>query len=136
MQYDTRVAVVVRADLQDWQKLNCVSFLAGGLAGNNPEIVGAPYSDGSGNLYGPLIRQPVFVYQADGDTLARALNRARSRNITASIFTNALFSTSNDVDNRAAVADVSEDELDLVGIALYADRKSVDKVVKGLKLHP
>ena len=36
---------------------------------------------------------------------------------------------------RAAVAAVAAEDLDLVGLALHADRKQVDKVVKGLKLH-
>lgn len=47
----------------------------------------------------------------------------------------ALFATGNDDDNRAAVAAVEADALDLVGLALHDDRKAVDKVVKGLKLH-
>ena len=47
-----------------------------------------------------------------------------------------LFTTYNDVDNRAAVAAVTTESLDLAGLALHAERKLVDKVVKGLKLHP
>jgi hypothetical protein len=31
---------------------------------------------------------------------------------------------------------VPADALDLVGFALHEDRKDVDKVLKGLKLHP
>jgi hypothetical protein len=46
-----------------------------------------------------------------------------------------LFSTMNDADNRAAVAVVATGDLDLAGLSLYADRKTVDKVIKGLKLH-
>ena len=47
-----------------------------------------------------------------------------------------LFATGNDVDNRAAVAGVPTDALDLVGLGLHAERKEVDKVIKGLALHP
>jgi hypothetical protein len=52
------------------------------------------------------------------------------------IFTNELFSTPHDDANRTAVAAVPADELDLVGIALRADRKVVDKVVDRLQRHP
>jgi hypothetical protein len=48
----------------------------------------------------------------------------------------ALFATGNDYDNRAAVAAVATDALDLAGLGLHADRKAVDKVTKGLALHP
>jgi hypothetical protein len=51
------------------------------------------------------------------------------------IFTADLFATGNDDDNRAAVAAVQAEALDLVGLALHDDRKAVDKVIKGLRLH-
>ena len=42
----------------------------------------------------------------------------------------------NDDDNRAAVKAVAADDLELAGLALRADAKQVDKVLRGLKLHP
>ena len=136
MAYDTKIAVVVREDLAQWQKLNVACFLAGGLAGSHPEIVGAPYRDASGQVYGPLVRQPMLVFQATGDGLAKVRGRAVERGLTVSIYTSALFATGNDRDNRAAVAAVASEALDLVGLALHAERKAVDKVVRGLALHP
>ena len=82
-----------------------------------------------------MIRQPVMVFEASGEELARTRLRALSRDLTISVFTRELFATGNDDDNRAAVAAVAADELDLVGLAMHADRKLVDKVVKGLALH-
>ena len=52
------------------------------------------------------------------------------------IYTRELFETNHDEANRAAVADVPADDLDLVGIALRAERKTVDKVVDRLRFHP
>jgi len=52
------------------------------------------------------------------------------------IFTRELFSTPHDEANRAAVAAVPAAELDLVGIALRAERKVVDKVLDRLRPHP
>ncbi len=125
----------MRGDLAAWQKLNAACFLAGGLVGMHPELSGESYRDASGQVYGPLIRQPVLVFAASGEDLTRVLHRALDRGLKASIYTEALFATGNDTDNRAAVASVPTDKLDLVGLGLYAERREVDKMTKGLSLH-
>ena len=131
--YDTKIAVVIRKDLLDWQKVNVTAFLSGGLAGFYPEIVGEPYKDASAVLYTPLLRQPVFVYGAEATEMMRTHQRALSRNIRVAVYTEPLFKTNNDNDNRASVASFTTDKLDLVGIGMYADGKTIDKVVNGLK---
>lgn len=68
--------------------------------------------------------------------LGKAFQRARNRNLSFSIYTAELFATGDDADNRAAVAAVPAGERDLVGLALHALRKEVDKVMKGLQLYP
>ncbi|WP_342359385.1 DUF2000 family protein [Terrarubrum flagellatum] len=136
MRFDTKIAVVVRDDLAVWQKLNVACFLSGGLVAAAPELGGEPYADASGKFYGPLIRQPVLVYVATADDLTKTLARASGRGARASIYTKELFATGHDDANRAAVAAVATDALDLVGIALHAERREIDKIVKGLSLHP
>lgn len=135
MRYDTKIAIVVRENLATWQKLNVASFLAGGLVGAAPEISGEPYRDGSGRFYGPLVRQPVLIFAATSEELKQVLQRAQGRGVRAHLYTNELFATGNDSDNRAAVAAVATADLDLVGLGLHAERKEIDKIVKGLKLH-
>jgi hypothetical protein len=136
MQFDTKVAVVLRDDLAVWQKTNVTAFLVSGIAGTVTSVVGEPYRDATGNEYLPMFVQPVLVYQADAPALRRAYARARDRDVTLAVYTAELFETSHDEANRAAVAAVAEDELDLVGIAFRAERKTVDKVVDGLRFHP
>ncbi|HEV3174952.1 MAG TPA: DUF2000 domain-containing protein [Stellaceae bacterium] len=133
MRYETKTALVLRADLLAWQMANVAAFLTGGLAGAFPEIVGEPYADASGGVYTPLVREPIFVYGADAGGLQRTHQRAASRNLRFAIYTEALFKTANDHDNRAAVAACPIDRLDLVGIGLHADRKTIDKVITGLR---
>lgn len=135
MRYDTKIALVVRDDLAAWQKLNVASFLAGGLVGASPELAGEPYQDASGRFYGPLIRQPVLIFAASAAELSNVLQRAQQRGVRPHLYTQELFATGNDVDNRAAVAAVTTDALDLVGLGLHAERKEIDKIIKGLKLH-
>ncbi len=135
MRYDTKIVIAVREDLAAWKKLNVTAFLAGGLVGTYPELTGDRYADADGRTYGPLVRQPVLVFAGSEFDLRRTLARALDRGLAPSIYTEALFATNNDADNRAAVAAVATDALDLAGLALHADRKIVDKVVKGLALH-
>ena len=135
MQFDTKIAVVLRDDLAAWQKANVTAFLVSGIAGTVPGIVGEPYRDASGNEYLPMFVQPVLVYQADAPALRRAYERALGRDVSMAIYTADLFETGHDEANRAAVAEVPADELDLVGIAFRAERKTVDKVVDGLRFH-
>jgi hypothetical protein len=135
MQFDTKIAVVLRDDLAVWQKANVTAFLVSGIAGTAPETVGEPYLDASGNTYLPMFRQPVMVYAADAAGLRRSYDRAMQRGLVLAIYTGELFTTGHDDANRAAVASVNADELDLVGIALRADRKLVDKVVDKLRPH-
>ena len=133
MRYETKTAIVLRRDLQPWQIANVSAFLAGGLAGFFPEIVGEPYRDASGRLYTPLIREPVFVYGGAASELARTHQRAITRNLRVAVYTAPLFSTADDVANRTEVAAHRTEALDLVGLGLHADRKTIDKVTAGLK---
>lgn len=134
MEQETKVAVVIREDLKVWQKLNVTAFTVGGVAGI-PEMLGKPYEDKDGRTYLPMIRQPILVFSAPREKMRRTYERALALGVSFSIYTEDLFETSNDEDNRAAVRSVGSDDLDLVGLAMYGDRKAVDKIVKGLKLH-
>ena len=136
MEFDTKIAVVLRDDLAVWQKTNVTAFLVSGIAGTVDGVVGEPYRDASGNEYLPMFVQPVLVYEADRDSLRRAYERALSRGVTPAVYTHELFTTNHDEANRAAVASVRAEELDLVGIAFRAERKTFDKVVDRLRLHP
>jgi hypothetical protein len=136
MRFDTKISIVLRDDLAVWQKTNVTAFLVSGIAGTVPGVVGPPYRDGSGNEYLPMFVQPVLVYEADAAALRRAYERAMSRGVTPAIYTHELFETGHDEANRAAVADVRAEDLDLVGIAFRAERKTVDKVADRLRFHP
>ncbi|HTZ79348.1 MAG TPA: DUF2000 family protein [Stellaceae bacterium] len=136
MRFDTKIAVVVREDLPTWQKLNMTAFLVSGIAARQSETTGENYVDGSGNIYLPMFRQPVLVFTGPAAAVRAAYERAMERKVKLAIFTEALFGTGNDVDNRAAVMATSGPDLKLAGMAFHADRKLADKILKGLSLHP
>src|SRR5438270_570983 len=135
--FDTKLAVVLLHDLPVWQKANATAFLVSGFAADDPSLVGEPYVDGSGNRYLPMFRQPVLVYAADSAGIRRAYERALERELAqVAIFTRDLFATPHDAANRAAVAAVRAEDLDLVGIALHGGRKTVDRILDKLRPHP
>ena len=135
MQFDTKIAVVIRSDLQAWQKLNVASFLTSGIAAAFPDCIGEPYEDASGTKYHALIGQPILIYGADGPALSRALDRALTRCVKPAVYTEDMFKTTHDAANRDAVRAVARTDLNLVGIAMRAERKVIDKIVDGLKFH-
>jgi hypothetical protein len=135
MHFDTKIALVIRDDLLPWQKLNVAAFLAGGIAAAAPDCIGDPYEDASGTGYLRLIGQPILIYGADGPALARVLDRALARGVQPALYTEEMFATTHDAANRAAVRAVAREHLQLVGLAVRADRKVVDKIVDKLKFH-
>jgi hypothetical protein len=136
IRFDTKIAVLLRDDLAVWQRLNVAAFLVSGIAGTHAEVVGEPYEDADGTRYLPMFRQPVMVFEGSKEFMRTAHQRALAREIECSVFTQELFATGNDRDNRAAVKAVRTEELDLVGIAVYGPKNAVDKVLKGATKHP
>ena len=136
VRFDTKIAVLLRSDLEVWQRLNVTAFLVSGLGQRVPEVTGEPYVDADGTEYLPMFRQPVLVFEGSKEALAASHDRAVSRGLVLAVFTADLFATGNDRDNRAAVRAVGRNDLDLVGLAVYGPRNVVDKVTKGARMHP
>ena len=134
MQFDTKIAVVVREDLLTWQKLNVTAFTVSGIA-SLPDAVGERYEDGSGRTYLPMIRQPIMIFAASPEQIRAVYEQAVGTDAELSVYTGELFSTPHDEANRAAVKRRRSEELDLVGIALRGRKKLMDRLLKGLRLH-
>jgi len=131
----TKIAIVLLDELAMWQKLNVTSFLSSGIAHASGESVGLPYADADGNGYLSMFVQPVTVFDADAASMRKAFERATSRGVATSIFPKEVFATGNDDDNRAAVATITYEKLDLAGFAYRVERNVADKISKGLRLH-
>ncbi|MER5279066.1 DUF2000 domain-containing protein [Streptomyces sp. NPDC002809] len=136
VRFDTKIAVLLRNDLETWQRLNVTAFLVSGLGTAVPEVVGEPYTDADDTPYLPMFRQPVMVFEGPKELLTTAHTRAVGRGVPLSVFTSDLFATGNDRDNRAAVRAVRRDGMDMVGLAVHGPRNAVDKILKGASMHP
>lgn len=135
IRFPTKIAILLRDDLESWQRLNVTAFLASGLAGSDQELIGEDYADADGTSYLPMFRQPVLVFSGDKNAMTAAHDRALRRGLRPAVFTSDLFHTGNDRDNRAAVRAVPRDQLDLVGLALHGPKNAVDKILSRAQLH-
>ncbi len=134
--FDTKIAVLLRDDLEPWQRLNVTAFLTSGIVAGYPQLLGEPYADADGTAYLPMFGQPVLVLEGGKEVLKAAHERSLRRDLPISVFTSDLFRTGNDDDNRAAVAAVPLADLDLVGLGIHGPRNAVDKILKGARKHP
>ena len=135
MDFDTKIAIILREDLAAWQKLNVTSFLTSGILGENPSLIGEEYKDAAGNTYSPLLIQPVIVLSCDQGKLQTIHRRGMEREVRFCLYIEDMFSTGHDEANRATVAARKPDNLPIVGLALREERKIVDKITKGAKMH-
>lgn len=135
MNFDTKIAIVVAEDLAVWQKLNVTAFLTSGIIGATEGIMGEVYEDGSEKTYLPLCIQPMIVLKTNRAKLQTILNRANSRGVAAAIYIEDMFATGHDAANRETVTHYQSEALPLVGLAVRGERKIIDKIVKGAKLH-
>lgn len=133
--FDTKFAIVLREDLEVWQKLNVTAFLSSGVIGQKPELIGQAYRDAAGNVYNALSVQPIIVLSADGAMLSKIHARSLERDVPASVYIEEMFATGHDDANRAVFAEFGPEDAKVVGIAVHADKKTVDRITKGAKLH-
>jgi hypothetical protein len=136
VRFDTKIGILIRDDLETWQRLNVTAFLSSGVAASDPELIGQPYGDADGTPYHAMFRQPVLVFEGSKEAVTRSHQRALGRGLRMAVFTSDMFVTGHDEANRAAVRAVGRDHLDLVGIALHGPKNAVDKVIKGARMHP
>src|SRR3954468_18129 len=115
MRFDTKIAILIRDDLEPWQRLNVTAFLASGISASFPEVIAEPYADADGTAYHALFRQPVLVFEGSKEDLTASHHRALGRQMTVAVYTGDMFVTGHDEANRAAVRAVGRDDLDLVG---------------------
>lgn len=134
--FDTKIAIIIRDDLATWQKLNVTAFLTSGIIAQSPAIIGEAYRDAADNVYNPMSIQPIVVLTADQETLRTIHRRTLERNVTASAYIEEMFTTGHDEANREVFARFTPDNAKLVGLALRSDKKIVDKICKGAKMHP
>src|SRR5882724_917752 len=105
--YQNKVAIIIRADLLEWQKLNVAAFLASSVAVKFPETHGRPFVTASRTEYLPFPKNPMLIYRAENDQqIRRAFMRAKERGLSIGIYTKPLFATKGEEENLAEILKV------------------------------
>lgn len=137
VQWETKIAIVMREDLAGWQRVNVTAFLTAGIVDAAPEVIGEPYTFADGTIAAPMLQQPVFVLEAPPEKLQTLAARAVRRAVTAVVYPESIFATNNDADNRATVADTRFEDVAFAGVAVRGPAKEVDRVIKSItNRHP
>lgn len=105
------------------------AFLIIGIAGTQ-NIIGQPYVDKDNVHYLPMSQQPIMIHSASGEQMKELFQKALTKDVTISIYTEELFKTYSDEDNRAMVANFKTEELNLVGIGIRGKKNHVDRLLK------
>lgn len=134
VRFPTRIALVLREDLEPWQVANVAAFLASGIAAD-PALLGETYADADGTSYLPLLGQPVMIMQGALDTLRNVRAKAVARELRIAVYVAGMFANGHDAANREIVAAARGNDLDLVGIAIDGPKNVVDRVLKGVPRH-
>jgi hypothetical protein len=134
--FDTKIIIMIRNDLPTWQRLYVTTFLMSGITAANPSIIGQPYQNATGQRFLAMSVQPIIVLVGDLATLRTTHGRAVEHDVPQAAYVEEMFTTYNDVDNRAAFARTCPTDANLVGLALRADKKLIDKFTKGASKHP
>ncbi|WP_454264586.1 DUF2000 family protein [Staphylococcus cohnii] len=124
----------MREDLEMWQKLNVTAFLMSGIAGTQ-NIIGEHYEDKDNVQYLPMSQQPIMIHSSMQEPMVELLQKALNKDVVITVYTEELFFTYNDADNRAVIAKYKTEELHLVGIGIRGKKNHVDKLFKGFALH-
>ena len=111
------------------------AFLTSGIIAQYPAIIGQAYRDAAGHVYNPMSIQPIVVLCADQESLRTIHRRSLERQVVTSAYIEDMFSTGHDAANRDVFARFTPDNARLVGLALRTDKKIVDKITKGARMH-
>ena len=84
MEFDTKIKIVLRDDLEMWQELNVTAFLMSGIAGTQ-NIIGEPYMDQDNVQYLPVSQQPIMIHSSTGERMGELLQKALSKEVAVAI---------------------------------------------------
>jgi hypothetical protein len=77
----------------------------------------------------------MIVLNAGREAIRTIYRRAMDRGVRLSLYIEEMFAAGHDAANRAAVKQHLLDNLNVVGLALREDRRLVDKITKGARMH-
>ncbi|MDO4357750.1 MAG: DUF2000 domain-containing protein [Clostridia bacterium] len=112
---------------------NVAAILGVTLGQRRPEVVGMDVTDGSGSLHAGIIQFPIPILRASAEQL-RSIRERLDGSLTALDFSDLAQNCRTYAEYIARMADVSEQQLNYLGLALCGDRKRINKLTGNLPL--
>lgn len=112
---------------------NVAAILGVTLGQRRPEVVGVDVTDGSGSLHAGIIQFPIPILRASAEQL-RSIRERLDGSLTVLDFSDLAQNCRTYAEYIARMADVSEQQLNYLGLALCGDRKRINKLTGNLPL--
>lgn len=134
MERGSKCVMVVEEGLPAGLAANAAGVLAFALGREADLTLGPSVLDGSGELHVGITSIPIPVLRADGDTLRRLRSEAGRTELLAVDFTEAAQSSKTYEEYERKLEARKTEELEYLGLALYGEKKEVDRLTGSLPL--
>lgn len=114
--------------------VNTAGVLAITLGREVGEMVGTEVVDGSGERHAGITTVPVPVLKADREELREIRSRAGEEDLLVVDFTDAAQTSKTYEEYTQKMASTSSDQLGYLGVALYGDKRQINKLTGSLPL--
>jgi hypothetical protein len=129
-----KCVVVVDGGLPVGPLANTATVLAVTLGSRIGAIVGDDAIDGSGEAHAGLTRLPIPVLEADADTVKGIRLKASGTGLLLVDFTDAAQAPRDYAEYLENISRVQTEDLKYLGVALYGEKKPINKLTGGLPL--
>lgn len=134
MERRSKCVMIVEEGLPAGLAANAAGVLAFTLGREVDFAVGPSVLDGSGELHVGITKIPIPVLRAGGETLRRLRSEASQTKLLAVDFTESAQTSKTYEEYESKLAARETVELDYLGLALYGERKEVDRLTGSLPL--
>lgn len=135
--FNHRITLIIRSDLETWQALNTASHLSAYFGNVLKERFGtAPFFTTEDGVELPRNTQfPIVILEASPEALKAFATKVHQENdIEKMFFIKEMIDTTNDDKIEALVSLQSEQEITYLGIGLFGDNKIIKKLTNAFKL--
>ncbi len=134
---EMKCVMVIDVNLPTGLIANTAAVLALTLGKEIEEIIGPAVEDGSGRFHVGITTTPVPILKGDALTIKELRNRLYAEEFSDLLvvdFSNAAQITKNYEEYTEKIATFSENDLEYLGLALYGDKKKVNKLTGSMGL--
>lgn len=133
---ENKCVMVIDCELPTGLIANTTAVLALTLGKKIEEIIGSDVIDGEGQLHKGITTTPIPILKSSGSTIKELRDTISTNYLDLLLvdFSNAAQTTKNYKDYTEKIASFTSTDLAYLGIAIYGDKKSVNKLTGSLPL--